>query len=87
MRWSKPHVLKLSTARQLSRFVKNPHHNARLSVRNCHRRPFACRGSATNRLKSHAGVRKMRRQEVRERSRNFRSEGVIGPALVMRHGV
>ena len=40
MQWSKPYSLTRSTARKLSRFVKNPHNKARIGVRNCHRRPF-----------------------------------------------
>jgi hypothetical protein len=72
MRCAKPHSVKLSTARQLRRFVKNPQKTACMRMWNVHRRPFGCRGSLTNRLKSHAGLRKMRCKQGWDRSRNFR---------------
>jgi hypothetical protein len=79
MRWSTRHAVKRSTARQRPRFVNNPHHKARLRVGNVHRRPFCCRGSATNRLKAHAGWRQMRRKQCCDRSSHVRSAVVIGP--------
>ena len=87
MRCSTPHSVKLSTARKLPRFVKNPPHKARIRVGNFHRRPFPCRGSATNRVKSQAGLRKLRRKQFCARSRTFRYAVVIEPSLGMSHGV